>query len=438
LNLDGFEVIDISTCMGFAPGTTVAAKRAACRPKVYRYRYPNVDMALGHTLQDHVYACHELEVYPEDLLTCGSGDTLIGLDMSEAFDDEGTPTDFTDDTPNGDPLPCGVRGSSSLAGFTTGAQVTDCVDADNDGTDDLDVPTWLANGAPSLEGVEYVGSIHHQGRGAGSATEPAFDSTEDIDFNHEAERSASGRLLLATDERGGGVLPPGASCSPAVDQVAGNGGIHAYRFDALSEGGPGTPEEEFEAYARTPEGEKAIYRAPVRTQPQPNLCTAHVFHQIPGQNRIFMAWYAQGTQVVDFIEHENGTVEFREAGYFIPQNANTWASAAFHYQQNPDGTFTYWGATGDFNLGTAGRSAIDIWKVTLPPPPAPASGSPQAIPSTKAETKCKPKKKGKKKGGKKKGAEKRVEADSAKKKKRKKKRCKAKKRKKKKKSKKRK
>ena len=73
-----------------------------------------------------------------------------------------------------------------------------------------------------------------------------------------------------------------------------------------------------------------------------------------------MGWYAQGTQVVDFVEHPDGTVEFREAGYFIPENANTWVSAVFDYQQNPDGSFTYWGATGDFNLGTAGRSAVDI------------------------------------------------------------------------------
>ena len=185
------------------------------------------------------------------------------------------------------------------------------------------MPTWLADGAPSLEGVGYLGTIYHQGRGAGSPSDPAFDSTEDIDFNHEAERTASGNLLLATDERGGGVLPPGAACSPASDLVAGNGGIHAYRFDALRTDPPDSPDEAFEAYARTPEGDKAIYRAPIRTQAQPNLCTAHVFHQIPGQNRIFMGWYAQGTQVVDFVERPNGTVEFREAGYFIPANANT-------------------------------------------------------------------------------------------------------------------
>ena len=370
-NLDGFEVIDISSCMGFAPGTSVQAKRDACRPEVWRYRYPTVEMALGHTLKSHVYACHELEVYPTDLLTCGSGDTLIALDMSDAFDDNGTPEDFSDDTVRGDPLSCRVRGSSSLAAFTTGAMVTDCVDGTGPGTDDLTIPPWLAAGAPSIQGVSYLGSIYHQGRGAGG-TLSAYNSKEDIDFDHEAELSQSGDLLLATDERGGGVAPPGATCSPGVDNDIGNGGIHAYRFDGLSKTHPATAEEAFQAYARTPTGEKAIYRAEIHTPPEASICTAHVFQQIPGQNRIFMGWYSQGTQVVDFVENPDGTVEFTPAGYFIPENANTWVSAVFDYEKNPDGTYTYWGATGDFNIGAGGRSAVDIWKATLPAPPEPA------------------------------------------------------------------
>jgi hypothetical protein len=92
--------------------------------------------------------------------------------------------------------------------------------------------------------------------------------------------------------------------------------------------------------------------------------------QIPGQNRIFMGWYSQGTQVVDFTENADGTVDFKEAGYFIPENANTWTSAIFKVQRNRDNTYTYWGATGDFTLAGAGRNAIDIYKVTLPAPPA--------------------------------------------------------------------
>ncbi|MFN2468683.1 MAG: hypothetical protein ABR521_11205, partial [Gaiellaceae bacterium] len=220
----------------------------------------------------------------------------------------------------------------------------------------------------------------HQGR-PGDNTPPPYNSLDDIQISHEAEETHSGNFLLATDERGGGVVPPGAGCvtSPG-DNVAGNGGIHAYRSAQLLLASPSGPDAQakdlaWQSYASKPGGGKAVYRVPVRTQPQPNLCTSHVFHQIPGQNRIFMGWYSQGTQVIDYVEHPNGTFEFREAGWFIPANANTWTSAIFKLKQNPNGTFTYWGATGDFNLGTAGRSAVDIYSVTLPPP----AGAPTAV-----------------------------------------------------------
>jgi hypothetical protein len=371
-NLDGFEVVDMSSCMNFPASATIQQRRDRCRPQVYRYRYQSAKPALGHTLRDTIYACHELEVYWDDKLTCGSGAAAIMFDMRAAFDNRGTPYNFADDKPRGTPLPCRLRPSSSAPPYTTSALVTDCVSGIRNGEQvNLDVPGWLAIGAPSLQGGRWLGSFHHQGRGAGGAATPAFDSTQDIDFDHELELSESRRLLLATDERGGGIAPPGASCSPAVDNKAGNGGIHAYRVSKLQTFMPFTPEQAFEPYARTPSGEKAIYRVPIRTQPQASLCTAHVFQQIPGQNRIFMGWYSQGTQVVDFIEHPNGTVEFNEAGWFLPANANTWVSHVFKAQKNANGTWTYWGATGDFNLGLAGRSAIDIWKATLPAPPKP-------------------------------------------------------------------
>jgi hypothetical protein len=378
-DLDGFEVVNLRSCMNFPPGTSIAQKRARCRPTVYRYRYPNTRMSLGHTLKtgsQAAYGCHELEVYPADWLTCASGNTLIKLDMSGAFNDRGTPNDFSDDKPRGSPLPCRVRASSTAGPFTTGAKVIDCVDGRGQGMEDLTVPAWLESGAPSIRGVRWLGSIYHQGRGAGGTGTPAFDSTQDIDFNHEAELSASGRLLIATDERGGGVLPPDAACSPAVDIKLGNGGVHFYRTAGKTTQPPSSPQEAFRAYARTPSGRKAIFRAPIRTQQQASLCTAHVFQQIPGQNRIFMGWYSQGTRVVNFTERPSGRVQLEEAGWLIPENANTWVSHVFDWQRNPNGTFTYWGATGDFNLGLAGRSAIDIYKVTLPPPPRPCTGCP--------------------------------------------------------------
>jgi hypothetical protein len=364
-DLDGFEVVDLSSCMNFPPATTIQQKRNRCRPTVHRFRYPSARVALGHTVKDHIYGCHELEVYPSDRLTCGSGGAAILFDVSAAFDDNGTPLDFTDDKPRGRPLPCRVRDSSTAVPLLqTGAKVTDCVNGRNGQS--LDVPSWRAIGSPSLQGVDYVGSIHHMGRGG-----PRL-ATQDNDFDHEAELSGSRRLILATDERGGGVTPPGATCPTSpVDNPLGNGGVHAYRVNRLTGSGPGTVAQADAQYARTPGGAKAIYRATIRTQPQVTVCTAHVFHQIPGQNRIFMGWYSQGTQVVDFIEGPNGTVRFREAGFFLPANANSWVSAVFKMKRNPNGSFTYWGATGDFNLATAGRNSIDVYKVTLPPPPKP-------------------------------------------------------------------
>ena len=120
------------------------------------------------------------------------------------------------------------------------------------GTDDLSVAKWLTAGAPSLEGVQHLGSAFHQGRNSTeqSAT-PAFPSLQDIDFDHEAELTTSRRFMLATDERGGGILPPGATCptSPA-DNPIGNGGIHAYRAGSLNASTPATAAEAFDAYAR--------------------------------------------------------------------------------------------------------------------------------------------------------------------------------------------
>jgi len=356
-DLDGFEVVDMSSCMNFPALTSVDLRRMLCRPDVYRYRFPSTFVSLGHTTQNAVYGCHELELYPDDTLTCGSGAAAIVFDLSGAFDRKGKP--------KGTPLPCAVRPSTTVGPTATGAMVTDCVVGQ--GGQNLDVPTWLASGAPSLEGVRYVGSVHHQGRGG------PFPSAEDNDFDHETELSASGKYLIATDERGGGVAPPGATCATGVDNPQGNGGVQFYKRSALRNSLTSVPtqSEAWRAYARTPAGAKAIYRATPRTGAEPTVCTAHVFQQIPGQNRIFMGWYSQGTQVVDFVERKDGTVELKDAGWFIPEKANTWTSAVFKMRENADGTFTYWGATGDFYLGTTGRSAIDVYEATLPAPPKP-------------------------------------------------------------------
>jgi hypothetical protein len=366
-DLDGFEVVDFSSCMNLPADMPLERKRETCNPQVFRYRF-ELAHEMPHTLKTAVNGCHELEIYPNDLLTCAGIAAMPVYDMSGAFDDRGTPNDYTDDKPRGTPLPCQRRASSSRGMFATAAPIIDCVNGGADGTVSLAVPNWLAIGAPSLEGVRHVGTVYHQGRGG------PRDSTQDIEVNHEAEFTQSGNFILATDERGGGVTPPGASCTQASDNRSGNGGIHAFRADRLLSTTPPGPAEADVSYARDSRGNKAVYRAPVRTGAQATVCTAHVFQQIPGQNRIFMAWYSQGTQVVDFTENPDGTFDFKEAAWFIPANANEWVSHVFKAQENPDGTFTYWGAAADFNLGERGRNAVDIYRVTLPAPPRPADG----------------------------------------------------------------
>jgi hypothetical protein len=375
--LDGFEIVDMSSCMNFPKGTAIEVKREKCRPEVYRYRYPEVAISKSHSFNS-MQSCHEVEIYPDDTLTCASITATAIFNLKDAFDDRGTPNDYTDDKPRGTPLPCRVRDSSTAAAtFKTAAKITDCVTGSVGGKDQpLNVAEWLKIGQPSLEGVKWLGTIPHVGFGATQdiAVSP-FDATVDIVAAHETEMTESGNFLITSDERGGATVPPGASCTPGADNVEGNGGLHFFPRKNFTTSPPKTAEAAQNLWARTSKGDKAIFRAPIRTQPQGAFCTAHVFQIIPGQNRIFMGWYTQGTEVLDFVENADGTVDFKEVGYFTPENANTWVSTIFKMEKEADGRFTYYGVTGDGILPGTGRSAIDVYKVTLPAPPTPAGGA---------------------------------------------------------------
>jgi hypothetical protein len=387
--LDGFEVVDMSSCMNFPMGTPLAAKRERCNPQVFRYRYPEARMATSHLYPTALQSCHELEIYPDDRVACASINSTILFDMSKAFDDNGTPSDFTDDKPRGTPLPCKRRESTSLA-TPTKAPIIDCVNGEVDGKPQpLRVSEWQKIGSPSLEGVEWLGTVPHMGiNGTDTIVTGPRDSKTDILAAHESELTQSGRYVITSDERGGGVVPGGASCSPGVDNVLGNGGMHFFPVENFTKNTPLTTEQADKLHALTPDGKKAVFRATIRTEPQGTACTAHVFQQIPGQNRIFMGWYTQGTQVFDFVENDDRTVTLKEVGFFTPERANTWVSHVFKAQENPDGTFTYWGAASDGILPGTGRSAIDVYKVTLPPAPKPAGGAKPGTPEIPASRSC--------------------------------------------------
>ena len=244
--------------------------------------------------------------------------------MSGAFDDNGTPTDFTDDKPHGHAA--ALPGAAELLDACRSrpdAMVTDCVDGTDDGRSGRPRRPRLARQRRALarRACEYRGSIYHQGRGAGGAATPAFDSTEDIDFNHEAELSDSGRLpdrdrrARRRHHAAGRHLHPGRRQPGRQRRRA----LLPERRRSRATPAGRRPRRPSRPTPAPPRATKAIYRAPIRTQPRGTVCTAHVFQQIPGQNRIFMGWYSQGTQVIDFVENADGTVALRGGRLLHPR-----------------------------------------------------------------------------------------------------------------------
>jgi hypothetical protein len=168
--------------------------------------------------------------------------------------------------------------------------------------------------------------------------------------------------MFVTDERGGGVVPPGSSCSPGIDNPYGNGGAHAFDISDPSN----------IHYATTPDGRKSVYISNA-VVPAETFCDIHVIEQVPGEQRFVAAYYTQGIKIVDYFVDAQGHLQFRERASFTLPNANTWAAEQFKIVDNADGTKTYFIAADDIHRG------IDVVRWTGPPNPvgaaAPAASS---------------------------------------------------------------
>ena len=329
------DVLDIRTCLGKG---SIEKKRAACRPEVFRIPLlpewaQRID-ANGERIEGTESSCHDITSKGYKLY-CANLNSTIVLDVKGLTDANGNI--------KGDPLKCKV-----IDGTDTAAKVTDCSDNES-----------VGNG--QALGWKYYGHINHAGRNGSHNTNTEYTSKEQVAVSHEAEPTPDNKFMFVTDERGGGIVTGGASCSNENTDVYANGGVHVYD---ISEPG------EFK-YAETPEGEKAVFIGDV-VAPSPTFCTAHVMEQIKGEQRFSIAWYTQGTKLVDWFTDANDKWTFRETSSVIPQNptANTWASEVFKKKVNEDGTVSYWFVATDVTRG------IDVLKWTGPanplgtPPPA--------------------------------------------------------------------
>ena len=129
-------------------------------------------------------------------------------------------------------------------------------------------------------------------------------------------------------ERGGGVAPPGATCSPGVDNPIGNGGIHAYRVGALQQSTPGTPDEAFASYAEEAAGAQgfAWCRRPGRSA---RLVTRGVDFFRGRRASRYGAIYFEGACLLDMLRKRIGRARFERAlREYALANRYGWSTAA--------------------------------------------------------------------------------------------------------------
>jgi hypothetical protein len=355
------DVLDMRPCLNLG-NVSLAAKRSACRPKVYRINFQpswtwqrnfatgtgQIDPSQGSS------SCHDITAVGTRLYCASIRATLI-LDVANITDANGNI--------QGTQLNCPVIDNA------TAADVTDC--------------GALGPGQPGVQGVQFLGTRNHAGidcapgvRVSNCNSNLLVPVDQDIAISHEADPTHDQQVMFATDERGGGAVPPGASCTPPEGPTPfSNGGIHALDISGAT---PGRDPADNFPYLLQPDGStRAVFIGAVRV-PAADFCTVHMIEHAHNEQRLFVAYYSQGIKVVDYFFHPNNRISFRETASFVLPNANTWVAHPFKTVNNPDGTRTYYIFASDIERG------IDVYSYTNTPnpigapPPAEATVNVQA------------------------------------------------------------
>jgi hypothetical protein len=349
------DVLDVRPCLNLG-NISLAAKRAACRPKPYRINFQPawtyqrnfhngsgaIDPSSGSA------ACHDITAIGTRLY-CGGLKASLILDVANITDANGNI--------RGTQLNCAIIDNATAADVTNCSGVPAISDAD------------------AIQGVQFLGTRNHAGidctmapipRNQGCNSNLVVPVDQDIAISHEFDPTHDARVAFATDERGGGALPPGASCTPEGPTEFSNGGIHALDISGAT---PGRDPADNFPYMLTPSGARAVFIGAVRV-PAADFCTVHMIEHAHDEQRLFVAYYSQGVKVVDYFFHDQGTPDpsddrfsFRETANLVLPNANTWVAHPFKTVNNPNGTRTYFLFAGDIERG------IDVYSYTNTPNP---------------------------------------------------------------------
>ena len=165
-------------------------------------------------------------------------------------------------------------------------------------------------------------------------------SDEGVSVSHEADPTPDGELMFVTDERGGGVVPPGSSCAPGIENPFGNGGAHAFDISDPTN----------IKYARTPTGEKAVYISDA-VVPAETFCDIHVIEQVPGEQRFIAAYYSQGIKIVDWYVDDTVACSSWSAPRSPCPTPTRGRPRTSRSADHDNGTRTYFIATNDIHRG---------------------------------------------------------------------------------------
>ena len=404
LGMAWIDVMDIRTCLNNT-GTPLDVQRALCRPKVYRIPFEAgwaaQETEAGEKQQPS--GCHDITARPGRIYCAALNSTIIfdvaGLTVAQG-PDVPLPTDKRGDI-KGTPLPCEVIDAVPAVGAATAAKVTNCViedplanQADQTSAAARAVSAYNKLGRPAAAGWKYVSHVNHVGRNCRTPgryncnTNIVTPSREGVSVAHESDPSPDGRYMFVTDERGGGIVPPGATCVPSIDNPYGNGGFHVFDITKRDADGRVT-------YAQNTDGDKAVYVSPSQLA-SPTFCTIHVIEHIPDEQRIVAAWYSQGVKIIDYEIDAEGRFSFSEVASYTLLPNDIWVGEPFKIQDNADGTRTYYFVSNDIARGmdvfswTGPTNKIDAAAGPPAPAPAPAPApkpapKPAPLPATGAD-----------------------------------------------------
>lgn len=374
------DVVNLRSCLSAAADGTLAdgadldTKREDCRPTVHRMPFED-----GWTLQTvdgegppegDPASCHDTVVV-DDVMYCSGIQSEVLLDLSGMFDAQGDVL--------GDELPCELVDAEPSPEASTGAMATDCrltlPEGHKDEDEDLtQKEIYQALGSPQAEGWELIGFYTHPGISAGN-NNFIVPATEGVAVSHETRpvpvpEGVDREFIIVSDERGGGVVPGGASCSEDNLDPYSNGGLHV--LDVTD------PDNITYATMLDEDGEeaKAVWRGePV--VPQPSFCVVHRFRFLEGEQRIIMGYYTQGVKILDYEIDEEGHFSFDEVASLQFNDSNTWTADVFDSVDNDDGTRTYHIAMSD-TIDETGNVARGLDVVSWTHTPNPIEDAPEA------------------------------------------------------------